>query len=218
MKHEIVGNPDYGQLTVHLEPGELFLAEAGAMSWMSDRTEMKSRLMGGFVKSLVRKLVGGESLFAGEYSHPTGGSITFSPATPGTVLHRRLDGDALVLTGGSFMGCTPGIELKVQFGGLKSFFSGEGAFFIHCSGTGDLFYNSFGAIIEKQINGSFIVDTSHAVAWEPTLDFTIRTMGNLKSTLFSGEGLVMEFSGSGKLYLQTRTLGGMAGWLTPLLH
>ena len=26
----------------------------------------------------------------------------------------------------------------------------------------------------------------------------------------------MEFSGSGKLYLQTRTLSGVAHWLTPL--
>ena len=83
------------------------------------------------------------------------------------------------------------------------------------SGTGELFFNSFGSIVEKEIDGSFVVDTSHVVAWEPGLSYSIRGMGGIKSTLLSGEGLVMEFSGSGKLYLQTRTLPGLASWLTP---
>ena len=36
-------------------------------------------------------------------------------------------------------------------------------------------------------------------------------MGGLKQTLFSGEGLVMNFKGRGKVWLQTRTLGETAG-------
>ena len=70
--------------------------------------------------------------------------------------------------------------------------------------------------MEKDVNGSFIVDTGHVVAWEPGLTYSIRGMGGLKSTLLSGEGLVMEFSGSGKIYLQTRTLDGVGRWLSPL--
>lgn len=218
MKFELPGNPDYGSLTVHLQPDEVFLAEAGAMAWMSSQTEVKTKLMGGMVQALVRKVTGGESLFAGEYSHPTGGTISFSPAVPGSVVHQKLDGSSLILTASSFLACTPDIELKMKFGGLKALFSGEGAFQIECSGTGDLFFNSFGAIVEKEIDGSFTVDTGHVVAWEPSLEYTIGGMGGLKSTLLSGEGLVMNFSGRGKIYLQTRTLGGLAGWLTPFLR
>jgi uncharacterized protein (TIGR00266 family) len=215
MQFRIEGNPDYGQLTADLRPGETFIAESGAMSWMSGGTEMKSRMIGGLFKALFRKCFGGESLFVGEYAHPSGGSVTFSPSTPGTVLQRTLKGDAFILTKGSFLGCTPGIVLKTRFGGLKALFSREGAFFIECSGEGDLFYNAYGAIVEKEVRGGFTVDTGHVVAWEPGLSYTIGGMGGLKSTLFSGEGLVMKFSGSGKLYLQTRTLGGLARWLTP---
>jgi uncharacterized protein (TIGR00266 family) len=218
MKHEILGNPDYGQLTVELAPGETFISEGGAMAWMSDGMQMESRMMGGFLKSVIRKFAGGESAFLVQYSHPVAGSVTFSPAIPGAVLHRKLNGDSLILTKGSFLGCTPGVTLDVKFGGLKSLFSGEGAFYILCSGTGDLFFNSFGAVLEKEIDGAFTVDTSHVVAWEPTLDYTIGGMGGLKSTMFSGEGLVLNFAGTGKIYLQTRTLGGLAGWLTPYLH
>ncbi|MEO2012545.1 MAG: TIGR00266 family protein [Pirellulaceae bacterium] len=218
MKHEILGNPDYGQLSVELGPGESFISEGGAMAWMSDRMELESRMMGGFIKSIIRKFAGGESAFLVQYSHPTGGSVTFSPATPGTVLHRQLNGDSLILTKGAFLGCTSDINLSVKFGGWKSLFSGEGAFQVVCSGTGDLFFNAYGAVLEKEVNGELTVDTSHVVAWEPTLDYRIGGMGGLKSTLLSGEGLVLNFSGTGKIYLQTRTLGGLAGWLSPYLH
>ena len=215
MEYNIDGNPDYGQLTVRVRPGERFIAESGAMVWMTDGMQVKARLLGGFTKALVRKAVGGESLFVGEYHHGSGGSIAFSPSVPGTVLQRSLNGDSFVLTGGSFMACTPGVQLKTRFGGLRAIFSGEGAFFIECSGRGELFYNSFGAIVEKEVQGSFTVDTGNVVAWEPGLSYSIRGMGGLKSTLLSGEGLVMNFSGSGKVYLQTRTMDGMSSWLTP---
>lgn len=218
MQYQIDGNPEYGQLSVQLEPGESFLAEAGAMSWMSPGMQMKSRLMGGMLKSVVRKVVGGESLFAGEYSHPQGGSVSFSPSVPGSLMSRPVGDDEFTLTGGSFMGCTPGVEMSMRFGGLKSFFSGEGVFFIICKGQGELFFNSFGAIVEKEIDGEFIVDTGHVVGWEQGLDYSIGGMGGLKSTLFSGEGLVMRFKGKGKLYLQTRTIGGTVGWLSPNLR
>ena len=71
--------------------------------------------------------------------------------------------------------------------------------------------------MEKQVNGEFIVDTGHVVAFDPTLNYSITGMGNFKSTMLSGEGLVMRFSGSGKVYLQTRTMNGIASWLTPRL-
>ena len=215
MEHSIEGNPDYGYLTVKLNPGESFLAEGGSMTWMSSGMEVKARLMGGFLRALVRKVTGGESLFVGEYSHPLGGEVTFSPSAPGTISHRFLAGDSLLLTGGSFMACSPGVNLRTMFGGLRSMFSGEGMFLVECSGFGDLFFNTYGALVEREVDGSLTVDTGHVVAWEPTLQYTIRGMGGLKSTLLSGEGLAMRFSGSGKIYLQTRTMPSLASWLTP---
>jgi uncharacterized protein (TIGR00266 family) len=214
MKHEIQGNPDYGDLKVWLEPGEAIWAESGAMSRMSRHLEVKTRMVGGFLKAAVRKMVGGESLFVAEYHASRPGFVCFSPAIPGTVLHRTLREDSFYLTRGSFLACTPGMELRTRFGGLKAFFSGEGAFFIECQGSGEVFYNAYGGIVEKDLDGEYTVDTGHLVAWEPTLDYSIGGMGGIKQTLFSGEGLVMKFRGQGKIYLQTRHLGGMAGWLS----
>ena len=52
MQHEIQGNPDYGQLTVSLEPGDAFLAEAGAVAWMSDGMQIKARLLAACLRRL----------------------------------------------------------------------------------------------------------------------------------------------------------------------
>ena len=214
---KIDGTPSYGHLTVNLGPEDRIIAEGGSMAWMSEGVEVKARLLGGFFRAVARKLFGGESAFVGEYTHPTGGSVTFSPAIPGDIIHRQLQDDSLILTGGAFMACTPDIRLRTKFGGLKALFSGEGAFVIECSGSGDLFFNTYGALIERDVEDGFTVDTGHVVAWEPTVEYSIRGMGGLKSTMLSGEGLAMRFSGRGKVFLQTRTLDSFANWLTPFL-
>lgn len=216
---EVMGNPDFGWVQINLQPGQTILVEGGAMSTMKGDMIMQSRLMGGFLRAFVRKLFGGESMFVGEYSHPTGGWLTVSPSVPGRVVHRKLTGgETIYLQAGAFLACTPGVELRTQFGGLRSFFGGEGLFFLVISGSGDLFFNAHGDVIEKEVTTPFVVDTGHVVGWESTLTWTVRGMGGLKSTLFSGEGLVVEFTGRGKVWVQSRTTKGLAGWVTGYLR
>ena len=212
------GNPEYGVVTVRLEPDETFLGESGAMSYMAPGTEVKARLLGGFLKAAVRKLVAGESLLAGEYSHTSGGKMSLSPSLPGAVVHHKLAGDELTLTKGTFLACSPDIQLSTQFGGVRSFFSGEGAFVMKASGHGDLFFCSYGAVIEREVTDEFIVDTGHVVAWDEGLSYKVGGMGGIKSTMFSGEGLTMRFSGRGRIWLQTRTLPSFSSWLFPFLR
>ena len=215
MEFRIDGNPDYGSVSVRLGPGEMLQTESGAMSWMSVGLELESKVLGGALRGLARKFLGGESFFVGEYGGSRGGELTISPSEPGTVLHRRLDGDTLLLTAGSFLACTPGIDLRTRFGGFRALFSGEGAFLLVAEGSGDLFFNAYGGVVERQVEGSLRVDTGHLVAFEPTLEYRIAGMGGIKQTLLSGEGLVMEFTGHGRIYLQTRTMPATAGWLAP---
>ena len=46
---------------------------------------------------------------------------------------------------------------------------------------------------------------------------TNATGGFLKSTLPSGEGLVAEFQGPGRVWLQTRSQDSLLSWLIPKL-
>ena len=217
MKFDIKGNPSYGEVDVELGPGEVFLIEPGAMSRMSSNMESSFQRQGGFFSAMFRKMFGGENFFLGKYSHQNGGTLTFAPSIPGAVEHYSLSNSHLNIMAGSFLACTPGVNIKAKFGGLKALFSGEGAFLLEASGSGDLFFNSFGGIVKKEINGEFIVDTGHVVAFTTSLDYSITGMGSFKSTMLSGEGLVMKFRGNGTLYLQTRNVSSIASWLTPRL-
>src|SRR5438874_13721007 len=101
MKFRIDGNPDFGDLTIDLAPGESIRCESGAMSRMTTDMQVRGRLVGGLLRAAIRNAVGGESLFLAEYTAPRGGFVSLAPEMPGTVLHRRLDGDSLYLTAGA---------------------------------------------------------------------------------------------------------------------
>ncbi len=215
MHVDILGNPDFGHVRFELDSGESVFVESGAMSTMDDQIQVEVKMLGGFLPAAARKLFAGESLLVGRYlSAGAGQRLSIAPAIPGQVLHREMQSERLILSSGSFMACTDGVRLATIFGGLKAIFSGEGMFFIEVSGRGNLWYNAYGAIVERQLQGDeLIVDTGHVVGWEPSLSWSIQGMGNLMSTFFSGEGLVIKFSGTGKVWLQSRSLGGLAGWL-----
>lgn len=215
MNVELVGNPDFGHVRYRLDSGDAVYVESGAMSSMDDGISVKVQMLGGIMPAVARKIFAGESLLVGRYeSKAANQRLSIAPAIPGQVVHKRLDGKPFILTSGSFMACTDGVRLSTVFGGLKAMFSGEGMFFIQATGNGDLWCNSYGAIVERELNGEdLIVDTGHVVGWDPNLQWSIQGMGNLMSTMFSGEGLVMKFSGHGKIWLQTRSLGGLTGWL-----
>jgi uncharacterized protein (TIGR00266 family) len=98
-------------------------------------------------------------------------------------------------------------------------FSGEGAFFLEMSGQGDLLMNSYGGIEEVEVDGKYVVDSGHVAAWEGTgLKYSLRKAGGFGTALMSGEGLVLEFSGKGKVWLQTRNLSSLVGWISPYFH
>ncbi len=220
MDHQIFGNPDRGNVTFTLAAGESVIVEAGSMSFMTAGMTVKPRLIGGLMAAVSRKLLGGESAFLSEYSTDTAGAVAIAPAFPGTVLRKELKGEGagLLLAAGSFLACGPEVRLTTEYGGGRSWFSGTGPFILRATGSGPVFFNSYGAVVERVVQGSLTVDTGHLVAWEPTLEYRIRGMGSIKKTLFSGEGLVMAFTGSGRIFLQTRHLGGFVRWLSPFCH
>ena len=115
----------------------------------------------------------------------------------------------------SYLCSTPGITVDSKWGGAKSFFGGEGLFMLKCSGQGDMWMSSYGAIHEITVENTYVVDTAHIVAFDETLTFNVRSVGGMKSLFFSSEGLVCEFSGRGRLWIQTRNAPAIASFLHP---
>ncbi len=215
MEHQIIGKPDFSLVKVRLAPQEKVLAEAGAMVTMSGGVSIETKAKGGVLAGLKRKL-GGESFFVNTFSaDATGGEVLLAPATPGDLQHVVLKGGPFYLQSRAFVASDPRIVTDFKWGGAKSFFGGEGLFMLQCSGEGDLWFGSYGAIHPVDVEGSYVVDTGAIVAFESSLTFGVKSVGGLKSLMFSGEGLVCEFKGNGRLWLQTRLPASFASWIHP---
>ena len=104
------------------------------------------------------------------------------------------------------------MRLGVSWAGFASWIGGEGLFRLHVSGTGKVWFGAYGGIFSKEITGPFVVDTGHLVAYEPTVQMKVGLAGGLFSSFFSKEGLVSRVSGPGRIYLQSRSIDGLATW------
>ncbi|MDX1695479.1 MAG: TIGR00266 family protein [Ketobacteraceae bacterium] len=219
MKTEIKGSAAFSYLDVDLEPGEEITAESDAMSSMNADVDMKARFNGGLFIGLLRKLLGGETLFINRFSNETDGTrrVTLVQPTPGQIQCLELKGDAFCLQPGAFLACTEGVNIGIRWAGLISWFAREGLFKVMVSGTGKVWYGAYGALLEKEIDGEMIVDTSHLVAYDPGIRLKLQLAGGLFSSLFGGEGFVTRLEGKGRVVIQSRSLSGLAAWINPKL-
>lgn len=228
--HEITHGPSFAMLRVDLQPGQVFVAEAGAMVARHHHVAMDVKMNAGksagffatlkaLIVAVIRKFVGGETFFVNHFSAPQPGSVWVAPSLTGQIHHRRLNGESLILSTGAYVGHVGDVDLKLKFGGLRALFAKEGAFFLVATGYGELWFNSYGGIHAIDVNGTYIVDNGHLVGYEGQLDFTIRSAGGgVMGLMASGEGLVCEFKGQGRVYIQSRNLSALVEWLAGMMH
>jgi uncharacterized protein (TIGR00266 family) len=215
MNLTLKGQPSFGYAVVDLDPGEYIMTESGAMATMSTDIDLKSELNGGLIIGLLKKFLGGETLFINKFTNIDGErrQMTLTQPTPGTMVVKELNNESIYLQPTAFIACEKGVNFGIKFASITSFISGEGLFKIQMSGTGKLLFGAYGQIIEKQVNGEMIVDTGHLVAYETQMKLNLQMSGGLVSSITSGEGLVTRVEGIGKIWIQTRNLKGLASWI-----
>jgi uncharacterized protein (TIGR00266 family) len=219
MQYEILFSPSYSLAKINLNQGEAIMAESGAMVSMSDGIAIETRAEGGILKSLGRAVLGGESFFLNTFTAQKAGEITFAPTLPGDIKVIPLANQTVYVQSGSFLACTPGIEINTKWGGAKTFFSSEGLFLLELKGTGTIWISSYGAIHEVNLKAGemYKVDTGHMVSFDSTVQYKVNKVGGWKSTILSGEGLICELTGPGKITLQTRSEQSLISWIIPKL-
>jgi len=208
MNIEILQQPDSAIAKVTLDTKEELLAEAGTMIAMSDFINVSTTLRrgkGGGVLGGIKRMMAGESLFLSVFRCPVpNGEVFLAPRLMGDIIVYEMKGNELIVQSGSYLACGEGVNLDLGFQGLKSFFSGESIFWLKMTGMGSVILTSFGGIYEIDVDGEYIVDTGHIVAFESTLDFKISKAGSSwLGSFLGGEGLVCRFFGQGKVFCQT---------------
>jgi len=226
MNFEIKMRPGSSVALVKMEAGEVLTAEGGTMIAMSNdmsiETTTHKKGKRGIMKGLKRMLTG-EGFFINHFTPGSeGGEVYIAPTLPGDMFVKELNGEKLIISGGGYMASEDGIEIDLNWQGLgKALFGGENLFWVNVSGTGKVLINAYGEIYPIEIDGDYIVDTGHIVAFEPTLDWKLSKAGSSwMSSMLGGEGLVARFSGKGTLWCQSHNPNsfgaGIGSQLRPL--
>lgn len=222
MNVDLQMRPSSTAAVIKLQPGEEFTAEAGSMIAMSPSMTMTTsthqKKSGGFLKGLKRML-SGESFFLNHYKAGSeGGTVFLSTTLAGDMMVKELRGEGIIVQGGSYVASSPDITIDMSFQGFKNLISKEGLFWLAVKGQGTVVVNSFGAIYPIQIDGEYIVDTGHIVAFEEHLNFTLTKAGkSWMSSILGGEGLVCKFKGKGTIWVQSHNTSSFGAVLGPKL-
>ena len=205
MEVQIEHSPGNAAAKIKMKAGESVTAEAGAMIAMGPGITIETTTYkkgGGSVFKALKRMLAGESfLLAGD------------------LMTHQLNNETLVVQSGSFMAAESSVEMDMGWQGFKSMFSGESMFWLKMSGSGKIVLSSFGAIYPLQVDGAVIVDTGHIVAFDETLNFTIRKASkSLIGSLLGGEGLVTRFEGKGTVWCQSHNATSFGRALGPLLR
>jgi uncharacterized protein (TIGR00266 family) len=220
MQHQLIDTPDFGMLQITFDqPNESIVAESGAMVAMDTGVAMKTSMQGGLLAAAKRKMLGGESLFQNTFTASGPGQRLFlAPGPEGDLRAMNLaPGQNFFLQSGAYVAHVGDqLVLDTKFGGVKGFFGGVGFFMLRVTGPGTVYYCAYGALHEIDVPPEgYTIDNDHLVGFTEGLQYNVRKFGGFRGLFFSGEGLVCDFTGQGKIYLQTRNAGALASFLQP---
>jgi uncharacterized protein (TIGR00266 family) len=228
--YQIFGD-DMQFVEVELDPAEAVVAEAGGMMYMEDGIQMQTIFGdgsaqssgGGLMGALLgagKRLLTGESLFMTVFQNQGRGKrkVAFGAPYPGKIIpvHLADVGGDLLAQKDSFLCAAKGVSIGIAFTRRlgSGFFGGEGFILERLQGDGLAFIHAGGTILQRDLGPgeTLRVDTGCLVAFQPSVDYDIQFVGNVKSALFGGEGLFFAtLRGPGRVWLQSLPLSRLAG-------
>lgn len=216
MKYQILGET-LPVVICELDAGEQMITEKGAMSWMSPNMVMETTTNGGIGKAIGRAFTG-EAMFQNIYTAQGGpGMIAYASSVPGSIRAFQISPqNEMIFQKGAFLAADRSVTMAVHFrknvgAGL---FGGEGFIMQKISGTGTVFAEFDGHIVEYELKAGeqIIVDTGHVAAMSATCNIDIQSVHGAKNKLFGGEGFFNTvITGPGHVWLQTMPIANLAG-------
>lgn len=219
MQIQVRHNPAFAVARLWLQPNEPARIEAGSMMAHSAGVQLSANTGGGIMQGLKRSVLSGESFFVTTATAPAnGGWIDVSSVLPGDLITLDLTPDRpFFVTRGCWLANSHGAEVTSKWGGARSLFGGEGGFGLQASGHGQVLLSVYGAldVVDLQPGESIVVDTGHVVAYDLAIPFQLRraVAGRSIQSVKTGEGLVFEFTGPGRIFMQTRNPDAFQDWI-----
>ena len=218
-------------LHCNLKQGDIVHCEANAMVMMESNLELKGTLQGGIMQALMRRFANGESLFQQKIEAVRGeGDCLLAPTLDGDMQILDVGNVQYTLSDGAFVASSGNVEIKANIqrnlGG--AIFGDTGGFMVmQTHGHGQVVVSGFGCLFEIDVtpDKDVLIDNGHVVCWDSRLQYSLSVstsqnkgfLGNIINSVTSGEGMVLKFSGAGKVVLCSRNRDNYQGWLQNVL-
>lgn len=214
---------------VHLEPGQEIYAEAGKMIYKSANVDWATRMTGQTISqkligALKRKLMGESLLFTYFGATAGQGEVGFAGHYPGKIqVFELAPGQTILVQRDGFLFAQSSVTLDIAMvrklgAGLLG---GEGFILQKLTGPGAVFVHAGGDHVDYTLAPGEVlqVQTGHLVAFEPTVNYDVQMVGNIRTAIFGGEGLFLTtLTGPGRVILQSMTLERLRHELSPAEH
>ena len=225
--YEIFGD-DMQFVEITLDPGEVVVAEAGAMMYMTNGIQMETVLgdasgekgLLGKLFDAGKRMVTGESLFLTTFGNGAGQRerVSFAAPYPGKIIPLHVDelGGEVLCQKSAFLCAARGTQVGIAFQKRigVGLFGGEGFIMQSLKGDGLAFVHAGGTVVQRElVSGETLrLDTGCLVALQPSVDYDIQTIGGIKNAVFGGEGLFLAtLRGPGRVWLQSLPFSRLAG-------
>lgn len=224
--YEIKGH-ELQLVEVELDPNETVIAEAGALMFLDEGIDFKTKFgdgsdpKPGFFNQLLSaggRILTGESLFLTHFTNKGHGKarVAFAAPFPGNIvpINMQNTGGRLICQKDAFLCAAFGTKLALHFNKRlgSGFFGGEGFILQRLEGDGMAFIHAGGTVIRRELrNERLRLDTGCLVAFTDGIKFDIQMVPGLKSIVFGGEGLFLAtLQGTGTVWMQSLPLSRFA--------
>ncbi len=218
---------DLQAVIITLDPGEMVIAEAGAMMYMEDGIVMNTTLDpngqgGGLMGKLfagAKRALSGNTFFVTTFANAANRrqDVAFSSHFPGKIrpIDLREWGGTMIAQKDAFLCAARGANVSIAFTKRigAGFFGGEGFILQRIDGDGMAFLHVSGALHEVRLAAgeTLRVDTGCLAAMEASVDYDIEMVPGVRTALFGGEGLFFaRLRGPGRVLLQTMPFSRLA--------
>lgn len=219
--YKIVNGPSFGSVVVDLKKGQKMICQLGCMAYFHGNVKATTTSRGGIFSGIKRLILTSSSMFMTTYeAQDTNNEMCFQSHLPGDVLPIVVrPGEKIIISPHSLICFSDNLTINSKRR-LRGIFANEGIYQSEFENTtkdtGIVFLSSYGGHqkINLKSGEKLVLDNGLFLCSHTSTKYDITTIGGVKATFLSGEGLVMKFTGPCELYTQGRSVHNLINFMS----
>jgi uncharacterized protein (AIM24 family) len=200
-----------GNFTQYLEaempPNEIFITEAGAMTYYQDGIKMELLLLNKGLLGLFKRLFSGEEITLVKFVNNSHTDKKLVLSSNAVICPIKIDdfSNELICAKTSFFASTKDVNISIDVDKSisRGLFGGLGILRQKITGTGTVFLKGYGEVKKLELNGNkIILDSSSILAFTKNISFNSNLSNPIKNFMSGEGGSQEEISGYGTLWIQ----------------